>query len=142
MTNVDYLSIIGLIIIDIISYHVILKKTIAEFLKLNKLIVNGQAGKGEVIDVIENSDLDGRTQYAPLIRYFVNNTEYKYQSEDFSFKKPIVGESINMCYNSSNPFEVVDNPKNVLLFKGFIIVFILTVLAGVNYGILHKVFFY
>lgn len=141
MTNVDYLSIIGLIIIDIISYRVVLKKTIDEFLKLNKLIVNGQAGIGEVIDVIEESDLDDRTKYAPLIRYFVNNNEYKYQSEDFSFKKPIVGSPINICYNNSNPFEVIDNPKNVLLFKALVIIFVLIVLIGIHIGILYKVFY-
>ncbi|QNA43905.1 DUF3592 domain-containing protein [Lacibacter sediminis] len=140
MTIVDYLSIIGIIIIDIISYRIVLKKTIDEFLKLNKLVVNGQVSTGEVIDVVEKSDLDGRTQYAPLIRYFANNVEYKFQSEDFSFNKPVVGAAINICYNSNDPLEVIDNPKTVLLFKGFIIIFILIVLTGLNFGILYKVF--
>jgi hypothetical protein len=140
MSGQDFLFITMLIGADIICYYVFLKKGIPEFFKLNKLVVNGQAGSGEVIDVVEKPDLDGLTQYAPLIRYFVNNIEYKYQSEDFSFKKPIVGASINICYSSNNPFDVIDNPENVLLFKALVIIFVLIVLLGMHIGILYKVF--
>jgi hypothetical protein len=142
MNSLQYFSILGIIIINIIIYRAFLKDAIHEFFRLNKLVKNGRVGSGEIIDIVEKSDLDGRTQYAPLIRYFVNNTMYEYQSDDFSFKKPIVGSVIDICYNNSNPIEVIDNYKSVLLFKAFVIIFIVTVLVGLNCGIIYEAFLF
>ncbi|TWI83459.1 hypothetical protein IQ13_1571 [Lacibacter cauensis] len=141
MTTQGYLYIIILIIADLISYRIMLKKSIADFFRLNKLITNGDTATGEVIDIIEQPDLDDRTQYAPLIRYVINGIEYKYLSDNFSFNKPILGSAVSICYNNNNPYEVIDSPKTTLLFKAFIIIFILVVMAGINFGVLYNVFF-
>lgn len=142
MNSSQYLLIIGVLLIDIISYRFFLKNAIPEFFRLNKLLVNGKKGRGEIIAFTEKDDLDGHTQFSPLIRYFVNNIKYEYQSDDFSFKKPVVGSSIDICYNSSNPKEVIDNYKTVLLYKALAIFLVVVVMAGLNFGILYKAFFH
>lgn len=136
-----YLSIIGILIMDIISYHVFLKNAIPEFFRLNKLVVNGQKDYGEIIGVTEKDDSDGHTQYAPLIRYFVNNTKYEYQSDHFSFKKPVVGSSIVICYNGNNPEEVIEDQNSVLLSKAMAIILVVLVLVSLNFGFFYKAFF-
>lgn len=136
-----YLSIIGILIFDIISYRVFLKNAIPEFFRLNKLVVNGRKDQGEIIGVTEKDDSDGHTQYAPLIRYFVNNNKYEYQSDDFSFKKPVVGSSIGICYDSNNPKEVIEDHNTVLLSKAMAIILVVLVLVSVNGVILYKAFF-
>ncbi|RXK59785.1 hypothetical protein ESA94_12055 [Lacibacter luteus] len=136
-----YLSIVGILIFDIISYRVFLKNAIPEFFRLNKLVVNGQKDQGEIIGFAEKDDSDGHTQYAPLIRYFVNNTRYEYQTDNFSFKKPVVGSSIGICYDSNNPKEVIANYNTYLLSKAMEIILIAIVLVSLNLGFLYKVFF-
>jgi hypothetical protein len=135
------LSIVGILIFDILSYRVFLKKAIPEFFRLNKLVVNGQKDLGEIIAVSEREDSDGHTQYAPLIRYFVNNTKYEYQSDNFSFKKPVAGSSIVICYNGDNPEEVIEDQNSVLLSKAMAIILVVLVLVSLNCGILYKAFF-
>jgi hypothetical protein len=137
----NYLSVLGLLTIDIICYRAVLSHMIKDFFSLNKLVKNGSFTDGVITNYIQLDDLDGRTQYAPLISYLdESKREYQYQSKDFSFSKPNIGAKIKVCYETNNPKNVIDNHNTVLLYKAFLIIVIVLVLVGVNIGIIYKIF--
>lgn len=142
MRSIDFFSIFGLIVIDFISYRAVLQHAIGEFFELNRVVKNGSFEDGEIISYITKYDLDGRTQYAPLIIFFdATKKQHEFQSKNFSFSKPTVGAKIKVCYETQKPDNAIDNYNTVLLFKALVVIFVVLVLLGINIGILYKIFF-
>lgn len=141
MNYSNYFFLLVVVSFDILTYRFALRKLFSDYFMLNKLVAKGNHIEGVIIDIVSEEDVDGYTQYAPVIKYSVNNIEYNYKSDNFSFTKPEVGKKIDLCYSISNPNHAIEDYKSILLIKAFQIVLFTVVLIGLNLAALYKILF-
>jgi len=110
--------IILLIIIDIILFIVSGVLFYKDFSKIK----NYEKTTGEIIDIKKRDSLDpenvDRVIISPIIKYFLNNKEYKFEGKYCSPNSKI-GDKIEILYDK-------DNPKKVCVKKGLFIAPIIT----------------
>lgn len=107
-----------IIVIDVILFLI----SILLFSKSMKKIKNYKKTTGEIIDIKKRDSLDpenvDRVIISPIIKYFLNNKEYKFEGKYCSPNSKI-GDKIEILYDK-------DNPKKVCVKKGLFIAPIIT----------------
>jgi len=107
-----------IIVIDVILFLI----SIMLFSKSMKKIKNYKKTIGEIIDIKKRDSLDpenvDRVIISPIIKYFLNNKEYKFEGKYCSPNSKI-GDKIEILYDK-------DNPKKVCVKKGLYIAPIIT----------------
>jgi|GEM_PF-3304200 len=129
-TVINYLFsiLIGLLIVVVI-FKAVLMPLYKDLMILIKLKRNGEFSIGHIVGFEEKEDPDGKTQYAKVIRFETDSRVLVvFKSKELFYVKPSVGKTIKVLYDPNNPENAIENFSKTLLFKGFLIFLISSLL--------------
>lgn len=124
------LKLLILIILIITVLKVTVVPLVKELLYLRRIRRKGRLTSGIVIGINEKEDLDRYKQYAKIIQFKTeSNEKIVFESQEYTFRKPKIGEGISVFYDKEHPHAAIENFYKTIFFKFFLIVLISIILS-------------